>query len=408
MSVLVVPPTCLNIPPPVPLHARGQHLHAPSPECPESRHCAGHTGFAETGFEHNAAVGKQTARGQHTPQPGRIRFARPGETHADIAQQSGADSANVVYDAAPTPEHHNLPPSALPQQGSIGGSGLGGGLEGMAAQPTAAGYGSAFNNTAAGAVGSVSAPAADRLVEYPPDVGLSGAAATQWAQSALAAGYMSGGGHGASALGGYGAAPLAGGSLHSGSSRLGSAAAPAGTVPSGVGSRAAAGNGFASGAIMNGLAGYPGSSSSAAASAGQGLVPQQLHQAAGGQQLQRQQPQADPAATLVAEHLEAAHRAYKAGRHLEALQLCNTVRHCLRAGSADLLSAYQCGMQATDLPALPPLDALQLSVLAVPLLQTYCSLFVPHVRGGIPTMVECERISSASQTWLEHSMHMKH
>ncbi len=293
---------------------------------------AGHTGVEETGFEHTAAVVKQTARGQHTPQPSRIIVPRPGETHVGAAQQPGPISANVVYDAAPTPEHHNLPPAAPPHQGLTDGSGLGGGLEGMTAQPVAAGYSAAFNNTAVGAVGSVPAPGADGLASYGPGAGLNDAVATQWAHSALAAGYMPGGGAGNAALGGYGAAPPVGGSLHSGSSRLNSTAVPAGTVPNGVASRAAAGNRFASGAIIEGLAGYGGSSpSAAAASAAGGLVPQQLHQAAGGQQLQQhQQHQADTAATLVAEHLEAAHRAYKAGRHLEALQLCNTVRDRVR------------------------------------------------------------------------------
>ncbi len=211
----------------------------------------------------------------------------------------------------------------------IGGSGLDGGLGGMAVQPVAAGYGAAFNNAAVGAVGGVIGPAADGPASYATGPGHSNAVATQWAQSALAAGYMPGGRAGNAALGGYGAAPPANGTVYSGSARLGSAAVPAGTVvPNGGIARPPAVSGFASGAITEGVAGYAGSSSAAAAASAAGLlVAQQLHQAVGGQQLQHQQQhQTDAAATLVAEHLEAAHRAYKAGRHLEALQLCNTVR----------------------------------------------------------------------------------
>ena len=346
--------------------------------------CTGNSGVAEPGFEHTAAVVKQTTRGQHTPQPVRISVPRAGEIHAlGSAQQPGAVNANVVYDAAPTPGHHSLPPVPPPHQGLVGGNAFGGGSGGVSAQPVGAGYGAAFNNAPMNSGGAAATPAADGLAGHPTGAGLTDAAAVQWAHSALAAGYMSGGGAGASALGGYAPAAPAGGSVYSGSTRPGSTAVPAGAVvPNGVILRPSPANGFASGASANGLAGYAGSSpAAAAATAVGGLIPQQLHQAAAGQGLQQhhQQQHADAAATLVAEHLEAAHRAYKAGRHLEALQLCNTVRDCRRIGLGqtciNCMSALvvQCGMQMTDIPLVLPRTPCKCHVLADHLLQMQCS-----------------------------------
>ena len=120
--------------------------------------------------------------------------------------------------------------------------------------------------------------------------------------------------------------------MYGGNAWLGETAALAGAAASGAAPRGVAAhglppNGFAAGSVANGLVGYSRTSPVKAAATVGGLVPQQLHQAAGAQQQQQQQQhQADAAAVHVAEHLEAAHRAYKAGRHLEALQLCNTVR----------------------------------------------------------------------------------
>ena len=280
---------------------------------------------------------QQTQRSQQTPHALRTSMPQAGETHAGFAQQPRVFNPNVAYDAAPNPEHHNLPP-APPPNNLPGGSSLGGGL-GTSMQPVAAGYNAAFNNktTSTDGLGAAAPPVADGLVGYPSGTGVADAASVQLAHSALAAGYMAGG-TGTSALGGYGATAPAGGSASSGSARLSSTAVPAGAMPNGVMARAPAGMGMASGAITEGSAGYVGSFPAAAATAG-GLVPQQqqLHHAAGGHQQQQQQQQlqqVDAGATLVAEHLEAAHRAYKAGRHLEALQLCNTVRDCLRIGSA--------------------------------------------------------------------------
>ena len=288
---------------------------------------AGHHSTVQPGasFHYTAAGAPQPLRGQTSPQPFQISVPATGATYAGTLRQPDVPSVTTVYHGnGLAPAHQDASPLLPPPLGFGGGTGATGAA---APQSPLLGFGTSFNAADADPGRNV-CQTVDGDLQL--GAGLPSPAAAQWANSALAAGYVPGG---ASTLGNYEVqgqvGVLAAGSLaygHGGGARPNDHAGAAGLVSNTtVTTRGPAANGFAAGGGVA-TAGY---AAVAPAAAGPGLVgqlqqqPQQQQKQAGG----GEQPHVvDPAAAaLVAEHLEAAHRAYKAGRHLEALQLCNTV-----------------------------------------------------------------------------------
>ena len=260
-----------------------------------------------------AAAAPQAPRGQAAPQPSQISIPAAGATYAGTLQQPDVASVTTVYRGPiPGPVQQDAPPLVQTPVGYGGGTGA----LGAVPPPPLPGYGAAFNAADAG-FGLTGLPVDGHPGDAPAAAGLTGAAAAQWAHSALAAGYIPGG---VSALGNFAAPGQVGGLPYGGAARPGDPTGAAGVSTKGAATRAMVAGGYT---VGNGVA--PVGCAALAAALTAGALTQQ-HQ----QQPQKgggEQPQADSAAAaVVAEHLEAAHRAYKAGRHLEALQLCNTVR----------------------------------------------------------------------------------
>ena len=265
------------------------------------------------GFQYTA---QQAPRTHAAQQPFQISVPAAGATYAGTLRQPDVPSVTTVYHGnglVPAPQQ-DAPPLVPPPTGF---GGVTGGLGGVPTHPLP-GYKAAMDTSDA-SFGLATFPVNGRAGD-PLGSGLAGTTATaQWAHSAaLTAAYVPG--IGALGPSSYGAQDQIANTTYGSTARTTNTTNAAGLVSNAALSRSLVAGAFATG---NGIA-TPGYAALAAATAA-GAATQHLPQ----QQLQKgtlEQPQTDPsAAAVVAEHLEAAHRAYKAGRHLEALQLCNTV-----------------------------------------------------------------------------------